>query len=82
MSAKLKHTHKLLLSLIGTSKELQKKTLSALYEIGKDGDFTRTGNTKVDAALDELMNDEEMPDLVGEIYESLQKKVKIHLNKS
>lgn len=82
MSAKLKYTHKLLLSLIGSSKDLQKKTLSALYEMGTDGDFSRTGNSKVDAALEALMNDDEMPDIIGEVHDLLEKKIKTHLKKS
>jgi hypothetical protein len=82
MSAKQKHTHKLLLALIGSTKQLQDKTLSALYEMSTEGDFERTGTKKVDTALANLMKDEEMPDIVGEIYDSLQKKIKIHLSKN
>lgn len=80
MSAKQKHTHKLLLALIGSTKALQEKTLMALYEIGTEGDFERTGTKKVDSALEKLMEDDEMPDIIGEISDSLQKKIKTHLS--
>jgi hypothetical protein len=81
MTFKLKYSHKFLLALIGSSKELQKKTLSALYEMGTDGDYTDTENSKIDKLLQELMNEEEMPDSIGEIYDLLQKKIKRHLTK-
>lgn len=81
MSFKLKYSHKFLLALIGSDKQIQKKTLSALYEMGTDGDYTDTGNSKVDKLLEKLMNEEDMPDFIGEIYELLQKKIKTHFTK-
>jgi hypothetical protein len=80
MSTKQKYTQKLLLALIGSKKSLQHQTLSALYEMGKDGDFTATGNSKIDAILEQLLEEEEMPDSIGEIYELLRKKIKTHLS--
>jgi len=80
MSTKQKYTQKLLLALIGSKKSLQDKTLSALYEMGTDGDFTRIGHSKVDAILETLLEEEEMSDSAGEIYDSLQKKIKTLLS--
>lgn len=77
-----KYTHKLLLALIGSSKDLQEKTLSAVYEMGKDGDFSRTGNKKVDARLEILLEDEDMPEIIGDIDALLDKKIKTHLSKT
>lgn len=79
MSAKQKYTQKLLLALIGAKKELQTSTLSAVYEMGIEGDFRRTGDKKIDRILDTLLEDDEMPDIVGEIVELLEKKIKTHL---
>ena len=77
-----KYTHKILLALIGTDKDLQEKTLSALYEMGKDGDFDRTGNKKIDEKLEKLLEDEDMPDIIGNVHDLLTKKIKTHLRKS
>jgi hypothetical protein len=82
MNTKQKYTHKLLLALIDSDKSLQEKTLSALYELGTDGDYTSTENKKVDAVLKKLANDEEMPDIIGEIHDSLKKKIKTHMSKN
>jgi hypothetical protein len=79
MSAKQKYTQKLLLALIGTKKQLQTSTLSALYEMATEGDFGRTGDKKVDSILETLLEDDEMSDIVGEIHELLEKKIKTHL---
>jgi hypothetical protein len=80
MSTKQKYTQKLLLALIGSKKNLQDQTLSALYQMATDGDFTATGHSKVDAILETLLDEEEMSDSIGEIYELLGKKIKTHLS--
>lgn len=82
MTITLKYAHNLLVALSGSTKELQKKTLVALYEMATEGDFTRTMNKKVDAQLEKLLDDEDMADTVGEIYELLEKKIKTHLSKN
>lgn len=82
MSTKQKYTQKLLLALIGKKKDLQNKTLSAVYEMGIEGDFSRTGDKKIDMILEKLVEDDEMPDIVGDIHSLLEKKIKTHLIKN
>lgn len=81
MSGKQKYAHTLLLALIGSTKSLQERTLSALYELAKEGDFERTGNKKIDSTLVKLMEDDDMADSIGDVYDSLEKKIKTHLSK-
>ena len=47
---------------------IQKKTRDALYSIGKEGDFTRVDNTKVDSALESLADQDDISDTIGDIY--------------
>ena len=49
-------------------KDLNRKIFKALYEMGKEGDYDRVGNKEVDAILEELYNEEDMTDFIGELY--------------
>lgn len=49
-------------------KDVIKKILKAIYEMGKDGDFNRLGNKEIDNILEDLYNEEDMPDFIGELY--------------
>lgn len=82
MGSELRYAHKILLTLIGSTKELQKKTLSALYEMGTEGDFERTENLRVDKILEKLSEDKEMPDIIGDVERILRKKIQRHLSKN
>lgn len=54
------------------SKKVKENVLSALYEMGKDGDFTRLGINRIDSLLEEILYHEEMSDFIGELYENLR----------
>ena len=58
-----------------TPKNTQKKIKEALYSIGKDGDFTRIDNKKVDHFLEMLLEDEDLFDSIGDILEFVDKKL-------
>lgn len=61
--------YNLLFPIIQNSrKDVNKKIFKALYEMGKEGDFNRVGITPVDNILEELYNEEDMPDFIGELY--------------
>ena len=49
-------------------KDVSKKIFKALYEMGKEGDFDRVGNKTIDTVLEELYNEEDMPNFIGELY--------------
>ncbi len=54
---------------------IQKKTKQAIYEIGKEGDFSRVGVKELDALLEAILDDEDLYDAVGEIYDVVVKKL-------
>jgi hypothetical protein len=65
------------------SANVQKKTKQAIYEIGKEGDFSRVGVKVVDALLEAIMYDEDLNDAVGDIYSFVDKKLyRYTLNKT
>ncbi len=65
------------------SANVQKKTKQAIYEIGKEGDFSRVGVKVVDALLEAIMYDEDLNDAVGDIYSFVDKKLyRYQLNKT
>lgn len=49
-------------------KDVNKKIFKALYEMGKEGDFTRLGIKSIDNILEDLINEEDMPDFIGDLY--------------
>ena len=49
-------------------KDVKKKIFKALYEMGKEGDFDRVGIKSIDNILEELINEEDMPDFIGDLY--------------
>jgi hypothetical protein len=57
---------------------IQKKTKEALYSIGKEGDFTRVDNTKVDTALESLADQDDISDTIGDIYRFVDLKLLRH----
>ena len=68
--------NRIFFALRGKSKNIQEKTLMALYELGKDGDFSRTGDETVDRALEKFSEVEDVFDIVGDVYDHVEKKIK------
>jgi hypothetical protein len=66
---------KIFLVAKNTPANIQKKTKEALYSIGKDGDFTRVENPKLDFLLESIMDDEDLYESVGDILEFVEKKL-------
>ncbi len=66
---------KIFLATKNESANVQKKTKQAIFEIGKEGDFTRVGIPNVDTLLEAIMDDEDLYDAVGEIYDVVVKKL-------
>lgn len=52
--------------------DVHDKVMSALYEIGTEGDFTRTGNAEADQVLEEVASDEDSAILAGEVSDDLK----------
>jgi DNA-binding ferritin-like protein (Dps family) len=66
---------KIFLATKNTSTNTQKKTKDALYSIGKEGDFTRVDNTKLDLLLEAILDDEDLTESVGDILDFVEKKL-------
>lgn len=75
------YVHRIFEVIANESKEVKQATLKALYEMGKDGDFSRLDSEIINKALVQLQEEDDMPDCIGEIYDRLTKLIQKHRTK-